>query len=419
MLLRLSTTARASGSYCAASPFSHTRSSTCTYIALRSYSHRPPSSAKPTPTNHSSITPEWYRTARGQRHRQPRRSRLGGSESSAGSDLDALSHLRASLAIPVTAGVACVILAALFLTQRQPRIPAVVQDAVDISQDMSAQALPGRPGNLTLEQEEKLRQLWQMIFQVCGVWPAEDGSAPTSAAEPATEQAESVKAEKTKKKRSIFSRKGKKDGETESATPASARVNVVQLKEGEDDKYGQTKHFHETLANQAPGSIRDTIWSMLKHDHPDALVLRFLRARKWDVEKALVMLISTMNWRAQDMHVDDDIMKNGEGAAAELENGTDAAARVSRDFLAQIRMGKSFLHGVDKNGRPICVVRVRLHRQGDQVEESLERYTVYIIETARMLLQPPVDTAVSAEDPGLVSRRANVVGRTDHRVRYD
>jgi len=173
--------------------------------------------------------------------------------------------------------------------------------------------------------------------------------------------------------------------------------NVVRLKEGEEDKYGQIQHFHETLANQTPESIRDTIWSMLKHDHPDALVLRFLRARKWDVEKALVMLISTMNWRAHAMHVDDDIMKNGEGVAAELESGTDAKARLNRDFLAQMRMGKSFLHGVDKQGRPICVVRVRLHKQGEQVEESLERYTVYTIETCRMLLQPPVDTAVSVE----------------------
>lgn len=266
---------------------------------------------------------------------------------------------------------------------------------------MPAQALPGRPGNLTPEQEEKLRQLWQMIFHVCGVWPTENGDS-ANASEPVAE-----KAEKMKKKRFIFSRKGRKDGDTESTTPASpASVGsgVVLVKEGEDDKYGQTKHFYETLANQAPDSIRDTIWSMLKHDHPDALVLRFLRARKWDVEKALVMLISTMNWRAQDMHVDDDIMKNGEGAAAELEKGTDAAARVSRDFLAQIRMGKSFLHGVDKDGRPMCVVRVRLHRQGEQLEESLERYTVYLIETARMLLRPPVDTAVSVGNPDVASQ---------------
>jgi hypothetical protein len=41
---------------------------------------------------------------------------------------------------------------------------------------------------------------------------------------------------------------------------------------------------------------------------------------------------------------------------------------------------------------------VRLHKQGEQSEESLERYTVYIMETARLMLQPPVDTAAVVFD---------------------
>lgn len=305
-------------------------------------------------------------------------------------------HLRAGISISVVAGAACILLLAFYLAT--PEV-AYEPTSENLLSDMSGEVPPGRPGNLTPEQEEKLRQLWHMVFQVCAVLPAENGSTENGsesvhAAEDAVEKTDSPKAEK-KKRRSMFSRKGKKDGDAESAGPGPVNGNFPHLKEGEDDKYGQTKHFYETLASQSPESIRATIWSMLKHDHPDALVLRFLRARKWDVEKALVMLVSTMNWRAQEMHVDDDIIKNGEGVAAELESGSDATSKVARDFLAQIRMGKSFLHGVDKNGRPICVVRVRLHRQGEQVEESLERYTVYIIETARMLLQPPVDTAVS------------------------
>ena len=89
-------------------------------------------------------------------------------------------------------------------------------------------------------------------------------------------------------------------------------------------------------------------------------------------------------------------MKDGEAGALEKEkSGETDEKRLGQDFLSQIRMGKSFLHGTDKNGRPICVVRVRLHKQGEQCEESLERYTVYLIETTRMVLSPPVDTAVS------------------------
>ncbi|KAK0725302.1 hypothetical protein B0H67DRAFT_481503 [Lasiosphaeris hirsuta] len=269
--------------------------------------------------------------------------------------------------------------------------------------NMSAEIAPGRSGNLTPEQEEKLRQLWKLVFQVCSVAQPENGSEQTAAPVPVAAEKEEVKSKKTGRL-SIFSRRGRKESEPEPAPTAptgpTPSVILTSTKDGDEDKYGQLKHFHETLASQSPESIRTTIWSMVKHDHPDALVLRFLRARKWDVEKALIMLVSTMNWRAQDMSVDDDIMKNGEGAAAEAEkNDSDPAAkRLAHDFLAQARMGKSFLHGVDKSGRPICHVRVRLHKQGEQIEESLERYTVYLIETCRMVLQPPVDTATIVFD---------------------
>ncbi|EHL02536.1 putative CRAL-TRIO domain-containing protein C3H8.02 [Glarea lozoyensis 74030] len=106
------------------------------------------------------------------------------------------------------------------------------------------------------------------------------------------------------------------------------------------------------------------------------------------------MMISTMRWRAADVHVDDDIMKNGELTALADISGSDAAKKkMAEDFLAQMRMGKSFFHGTDKEGRPMCFVRARLHKQGEQSEESLERYTVFTIETGRMILTPPTDTA--------------------------
>jgi hypothetical protein len=162
----------------------------------------------------------------------------------------------------------------------------------------------------------------------------------------------------------------------------------------ENDKHGQTKDYQRALASQTPQQLRETLWAMCKHDDPDALLLRFLRARKWDVQAAIIMLISTMQWRGQDVHVDDDVMLNGEAAALRTsQEGTGTAKKDAADFLAQLRMGKSFFHGLDAEGRPCCVVRVRLHHGGEQTEASLERYTVFTIETGRLLLRPPVDTA--------------------------
>lgn len=271
-------------------------------------------------------------------------------------------------------------------TQDHSSASAGEQDSIPIA-IMSSPIPEGRPGNLTPEQEEKLRKLWSSVFQLTGVL---EGGDPTNHTEEPLPTDDAQPAEGEKKKRFGMFRKSK---ETKTASS-----HDHSNKDGaDDDKYGQTKQYYDTLANHSPETIRETIWSMVKHDHPDALLLRFLRARKWDVEKALVMLVSTMSWRHGEMHVDADIMKNGEGGAVQSASSTDAnEKRLGTDFMAQIRMGKSFLHGKDKQGRPICVVRVRLHKQGEQCEESLERYTVYIIESARMVLSPPVDTAVSS-----------------------
>jgi hypothetical protein len=262
---------------------------------------------------------------------------------------------------------------------------------------MAAEIPSGRPGNLTPEQEEKLRRLWQLIFQVCGVGQEQNDAGADSASAVAGDKADGDAKKAKKSRMSFFSRKDKKESEANSnSAPANAPVVLNLGKDGEADKYGQTKDFYETLASQSPESIRNTIWSMVKHDHPDALILRFLRARKWDVDRALIMFVATMKWRAHEMKVDEDIMKNGEAAALAAEKSSDAAVqKVAHDFMTQLRKGISYVHGTDKLGRPLCFVNVRLHRQGEQEEAAMERYTVYLIETCRMLLQPPVDTAVS------------------------
>jgi hypothetical protein len=259
---------------------------------------------------------------------------------------------------------------------------------------MTGESLPGRPGTLTAAEEEKLREFWIATLKVFGALDGQEAEEAEELngnghAEPGIAR---TGTDKPKKKRfGILRKKNKED----TASAASSTHTPA-----EDDKYGQTKEFHDAIASISPETLRATFWSMVKHDHPDALLLRFLRARKWDVEKALVMMVSTMRWRATVVQIDSDIMWNGElGAIRDAEGSDPAKKKLGHDFLAQIRLGKSFLHGQDKEGRPMCFVRVRLHKQGEQSEESLEKYTVFVIESARMVLAPPVDTAVSLSTP--------------------
>ncbi|KAK7744341.1 phosphatidylinositol transfer protein csr1 [Diatrype stigma] len=284
--------------------------------------------------------------------------------------------------------------------QARDTIESIFEDLVkDLEEEKMAEALPGRPGNLTPEQEEKLRKFWEVFLQVCGVLGSEEGDAPATSL---GEQGKTGTDKTPKKKRhmSLFKKKDKKDKDGKdkdsiSSEKTASSDSTTKATSNEDDKWGENKTYQEVLAKHTPEAIRSTIWAMVKHDHPDALLLRFLRARKWDVQKALSMLLSTMHWRASEAHVDDDIMVHGEALAAEQEKtGADEAARkAGADFLAQMRLGKSYIHGVDNSGRLICVVKAALHRAGEQSEESLERYTVYLIETSRLMLKPPADTA--------------------------
>jgi hypothetical protein len=300
-----------------------------------------------------------------------------------------------------------------------------VNDLTDSYLVMAPNTPPGRPGTLTAEEEKKLRELWGLTMKVFGV---DAGVEEANGADPAVAAAASDagsekdgKKDKKKSRLNVFRRhKDDKaaDSKASSGTATPSDISSLSIS-AEDDKFGQTAEFKAAIANTPPEELRRAFWSMVKHDHPDALLLRFLRARKWDVEKALIMMISTMHWRLDEMHVDDDIIKNGELKAMEDTKATDAKVKKNaEDFLTQLRMGKSYLHGLDNEGRPMCFVRARLHKAGEQTEESLEKFTVYTIETARMLLRPPIDTAVStvfrlpiSDDQGLTA--------TDHRLRHD
>ena len=99
------------------------------------------------------------------------------------------------------------------------------------------------------------------------------------------------------------------------------------------------------------------------------------------------------------MHLEDDIMFNGE--EKELKDSKSDDAKLKREgegFMHQLRQGKSFLHGKDKQGRPMSYVRAALHYPKDQTVTALERFTVFNIETTRLMMEPPIDTATLVFD---------------------
>ncbi|OJD15826.1 hypothetical protein AJ78_03969 [Emergomyces pasteurianus Ep9510] len=272
-------------------------------------------------------------------------------------------------------------------------------------------ALSGRLGHLTEEEETKLRELWNLLFKIFKISLAEGTELTdsllslqkTQSATANTTDAASVTSKKkttTKKRFGFFGRYSETVEEKEENSTSNGHPVASHLKmSDDDDKYGLNKEFLAALSSQSPEELRTAFWNSIKHDNPDGLLLRFLRARKWDVHKALVMLISTLKWRSQEWKVDDEIVYKGESAFHENSKSDDATKKKEgEDILHMLRIGEAYCRGKDKQGRPICYINVRLHRIGAYCQSAIEKNIIFQIETSRLMLDSTIDTAVIVFD---------------------
>ncbi|CAG7994656.1 unnamed protein product [Penicillium salamii] len=298
--------------------------------------------------------------------------------------------------------------------------------------------LSGHLGHLTSDQEAKLRDFWAIIFtSVASVLSAvyevtiPDGppskifeildkineptvDAITSALKGITIQESNGTSAETN-----GDANGHTNGETNGEAPEAKAAKAALTSDKSNQKVAP-EHFASLLAELRKLGVQDAeiksmesilsqmtpkqmcfyVLKMVKQEHPDSLLLRFLRARKFDVGKAFSMMASTILWR-KEMEVDDEILPHGEAYALEMSRGQGASVKEKKegaDFINQLKMGKSFLHGFDREGRPVNYVRVKIHKPGAQSEETIERYIVHVIESTRLIIAPPVETGTIVFD---------------------
>lgn len=60
-------------------------------------------------------------------------------------------------------------------------------------------------------------------------------------------------------------------------------------------------------------------------------------------------------------------------------------------FDLQMKSGKAYLHGADKETRPVFYIHVQIHRTNQQTFEALRTFTIYSMETGRLFLAPPTN----------------------------
>lgn len=142
------------------------------------------------------------------------------------------------------------------------------------------------------------------------------------------------------------------------------------------------------LDAESLAGFRSALWGLgFAGDHPDVTVLRFLRARKWDVEKSMAMLVCNMQWR-HEMRIDDEVVGKGDSAALSGEKNKD-----EEQLMGQFRSGKAYFRGTDKSGRPVFVIRVQLHDPSAQSTDVMEAFVLHNIETIRTTMTHPREKA--------------------------
>jgi len=209
----------------------------------------------------------------------------------------------------------------------------------------------GYVGNLTPEQEDMLRQMWLNFFQCCN----DAKGSGTGASE--------AKAE------------GWGDADPKKSQPKGDAAKEEAKKKEEEEA------LKSLLSSYGSDALRETFWKFIKADNPDTDMLRFLRARKWDVSRATAMLAGCLKWR-----LDTGVEK--------LAEAGDIGNEKIEKFLDQQRSGKTYALGTAKNEQPICMVHVRKHFTFGQPGASMQKYIAAAMEGFRLLIVPPNDKVV-------------------------
>ncbi|KAJ5217124.1 hypothetical protein N7468_010132 [Penicillium chermesinum] len=250
----------------------------------------------------------------------------------------------------------------------------------------SEKTAPGHVGNLTAAQEENVRQLWKILIES---WDKSTGS---------TERASVAPSGTTNGRFSLMRTPTQvKEGASVSLPPKLA-ASLHDLKTGPNEISAI-----QSLLPKFPGEqFLAAYLGFLKQDHPDAVLLRYLRAEKWDVSKAWIKLVSALNWRANEYKVDEEVMPKGEPHAVEvLKTSKDASQRKDAEgFMRLVRTGEGHVHGTDKEGRPILVIRAKLHDPSGQTPKGMNDFVIHLLETIRVTLVHPVETITILFDMG-------------------
>jgi hypothetical protein len=194
--------------------------------------------------------------------------------------------------------------------------------------------LRGRINTLTEKQVDKLKEIWVRLMEAFRqqgeAWPPPPPSTKDS------------------KKSSLWKSNASLDNSNSSNTKNSPEPKYLFFGTKTNPQWSSLP-LEEAIVLIPGPRLFSTFWNMVGGDNPDAMVLRFLRARRWDVEASYKMIMNTLRWRIH-MRVDDLTALGETGIHNELEL---LKKGMGDQFLANLHSYKCVLGGPDKQGRGV------------------------------------------------------------------
>lgn len=145
--------------------------------------------------------------------------------------------------------------------------------------------------------------------------------------------------------------------------------------------YSETAQFSKILDELTGESFRSEFYRLLRHDYADMLPMRFLKARSYEIDRAMRMLLTALHYRRD---------KIARAMRSEAEGDV--------DFISALRNGKSYVPCYDNQGRTITYIPIAKHSRGDGSQDTFERFTLYAMEHAHLLHLPYQDRTVLLVD---------------------
>ncbi|SAM05820.1 hypothetical protein [Absidia glauca] len=233
--------------------------------------------------------------------------------------------------------------------------------------------LRGRINTLTETQVDKLKEIWMRLMEAFRqqgeAWPPPPPSTKDS------------------KKSSLWKSNASLDNGDSSNTKNSPEPKYLFFGTKANPQWSSLP-LEEAIVLIPGPRLFSTFWNMVAGDNPDAMVLRFLRARRWDVEASYKMIMNTLRWRIH-MRIDDIVALSETGIYNELEL---LKKGMGDQFLANLHSYKCVLGGPDKQGRGVCFANARFHRKEDQDPEVVRIVVLFVMECARMIVHQPIET---------------------------